>query len=140
MTGQFLGLEYCLAYLTVRGSFHEQFFDYGYTKENSKILFSHHRMKMPTSFSTTIFNRYRIQYDPSAFAEIDSSNIFFLLPSTVDRIEEINKYLGSVNLNAIDIDANEFGEKLDPAKLDFSNSERENIKKSVLKVLKELLI
>ena len=95
-------------------------------------------MKVPTSFSTTIFNRYRIQYDPSAFAEIDSSNIFFFLPSTVDCIEEINKYLGSVNLNAVDIDANEFGEKLDPAKLDFSNSERENIKKSVLKVLKKV--
>ena len=28
-TGNFLGLENCLAYLTVRGDFHEQFFDYG---------------------------------------------------------------------------------------------------------------
>ena len=28
-TAQFLGLENCLAYVTVRGDFLEQFFDYG---------------------------------------------------------------------------------------------------------------
>ena len=37
-TAQFLGLENCLAYVTVRGDFQEQFFDYGYSKDNSKIL------------------------------------------------------------------------------------------------------
>ena len=35
-------LENCLAYLTVGGDFHEQFFDYGYSKENSKISYSTH--------------------------------------------------------------------------------------------------
>ena len=29
-TGTFLGLEYCLAYVTVRNDLQEQFFDYGY--------------------------------------------------------------------------------------------------------------
>ena len=67
------------------------FFDYGYSKENSKILYSTHKMKVPNSFSTTIFNRHRIQYESGAFSETESSNIFFYLPSTVDRIEEINK-------------------------------------------------
>ena len=43
-TGQFRGLENCLAYLTVRGDFQEQFFDYGYAKDNSKILYSTHKM------------------------------------------------------------------------------------------------
>ena len=60
VTGQFLGLENCLAYLTARGDFQEQFFDYGYSKDNSKILYSTHKMKVPNSFSSTIFNRYRI--------------------------------------------------------------------------------
>ena len=35
-------LENCLAYLTVGGDFHQQFFDYGHSKENSKILYSTH--------------------------------------------------------------------------------------------------
>ena len=56
VTGQFLGLENCLAYSTVRGDFQEQFFDYGYSKENSKILYSTYKMKISNIFSTTIFN------------------------------------------------------------------------------------
>ena len=137
-TWHFLGLENCLAYLTVRGDFQEPSFDYGYSKDNSKILYSTHKMKVPNSFSTTIFNRHRIQYESGAFVETESSNIFFFLPSTVDRIEDINKYLRSVNLNAIDIDISEFGEKFDPSKLYFNSSEREDIRKSVLKVLRKV--
>ena len=95
-------------------------------------------MKVPNSFSSTIFNRHRIQYESGAFAETVFSNIFFFLPSTVDRIEEINKYLGSVNLNAIDVDISEFSEHFDTSKLDFNNNEREDIRKSVLKVLRKV--
>ena len=38
VSGQFLVLVETLAYLTVRGDERECFFDYGYTKENSKVL------------------------------------------------------------------------------------------------------
>ena len=58
VNGQFLGLINSLGYLTVRGDEQEHFFDYGFNKENSKILYSTHKMKIPNSFSTTIFNRY----------------------------------------------------------------------------------
>ena len=126
-TGRFLGLEYCLAYLSNRGDFKEQLFYYGYSKENSKILYSTHKMKVPNSFSTTIFNRHRIQYESGAFGETESSNIFFYLPSTVDRIEDINKYLVSVNLNAVDIDISKFGENFDPSKLDLYGSKRRTL-------------
>ena len=121
VTGQFLGLENCLAYSTVRGDFQEQFFDYGYSKENSKILYSTYKMKIPNIFSTTIFNWHRIQHEPGAFSESDFSNSFSFLPSTVDRVEEINKYMGSVNLSAVDKDFNS-------CKLDFNNPEREGIR------------
>ena len=50
-TGEFLGLCETLAYLTVRGDNFECFFDYGYSKENSKILYSHHKMGIPNSLS-----------------------------------------------------------------------------------------
>ena len=58
--------------------------------------------------------------------------------STVVRIEEINRYLGSVNLNPIDIKISEFGEKFDPSKLDYNSSDKENTRKSVLKALKKV--
>ena len=97
-------------------------------------------MKILNSFSTTIFSRHRIQYESGAFGETDISNIFFFLPSIVDRIEEIiNKYLGSVNLNAIDINIDKFGQNFDPSKLDVKTTESENVRKSVLRYLKRLL-
>lgn len=78
----FLRLVECLDYLTVRGDEQEHCFDYGYNKENSKILYSMHKMKIPNSFSTTIFNRNRIQYEPGAFSETDFS--FFYLPQLIE--------------------------------------------------------
>lgn len=96
-------------------------------------------MNIPNSFSTTIFGKHRIQYESGAFGETDISNIFFFLPSIVDRIEEIiNKYLGSVNLNAIDINIDKFGQNFDPSKLDVKTTESENVRKSVLRVLKKI--
>ena len=138
-TDNFLGLENCLAYLTVRGDFHKQLFDSGYSKDNSKIIYSFHKLKVPNSFTSTIFNRHRIQYQSGAFSGTDFSGIFFFSPSTVDRIEEMNHYLVSVNLNPIDIEIDEFCEKFDPSKLDYNSSEKEKIRKSVLQVMKKVV-
>ena len=137
-TGTVLGIESCLSYLTVRNDLPEQIFDYGNSNENCKILYSTHKMKIPNSFSTTIFGRHGIQYESGAFGETGSSNIFFFLPSTVDRIEKISKYLGSVNLNVTDINIDEFGQNFDPPKLDVKTTEREGVRQSVLKVLKKI--
>ena len=60
------------------------------------------------------------------------------LPSTVDRIEKTNRYLGSVNLNVIDIALSEFGENFEPSTLDSIRSEREGVRKSVIDVLKKV--
>ena len=77
VSGQVLGLSKSLGYLTVRGDEQEHFFDYGFNKENSKILYSTHKMKIPNSFSMTIFNRHRIRYESGAFSETDFCNVFF---------------------------------------------------------------
>ena len=50
VSGQFMGLVETLGYLTVRGDERECFFDYGYSKGNSKVLYSTHKMKIPNSF------------------------------------------------------------------------------------------
>ena len=102
VSGQFLGLVDTLGYLTVRGSEAEYFFDYGFNKENRKVLYSTHKTKVLSTFSSTIFNRRRIQYEADTFSETDFSNLFFFLPATTDRIEDIDRYLNSVNLPPID--------------------------------------
>ena len=121
VTGQFLDLEHALGYMTARG---DSFFDYRYSKEKSKVLYSTHIMKIPNSIVATIINCHRIQYESGAFSESDSSSVFFFLRSTTDRSEEINQYLGSVNLSPIDINISEFGSNFDLNKLDYNNPER----------------
>ena len=46
ISGEFLGIEYCVALVTVRNDPEEQFFDYGYHKENSKVLYSTRKLKV----------------------------------------------------------------------------------------------
>ena len=112
-TGKFLGIENCAASITVKNAL--QFFDYGYVKSNSKLLYSTRKNKIPSSFKATSFGIHKNQYEGGAFIEQDFSKIFFYLPSTVDRCEEINKYLTSVYLKPYHVDINDLGEGFNPA-------------------------
>ena len=56
------------------------------------------KLNIPSSFKSTVFGVHKMQYEGGAFAEQESSQIFFYLPSTVDRSEKINKYMTSVYL------------------------------------------
>ena len=71
ISGDFLGNEYCVAVVTVRNDPQEQFFDYGYTKDNAKVLLSTHKLKIPSSFKSTIFGQHRMQYEGGAFDDKD---------------------------------------------------------------------
>ena len=115
---EFLGLVETLGYLTVRGDSMECFFDYGYSKDNSKVLYSNHKMKIPNRFSATILNRH---LSIGAF-DTEFLRTYFFHPSATDRIEDINRYMNSVNLILTDISQNKFeaeGGNFDPSKLDF---------------------
>lgn len=101
MTATFQGLYETLGYIMVRGDPQEHFLGYGYSKQNSKILHSHYKKRIPSSFSSTFFNRHRIQFESGAFHGSNISNIYYFLPSTTDRVEETNKNMGSVNLSPI---------------------------------------
>ena len=65
----------------------------------------------------------------------NSPNDFLFLPSTVDRIEKINKYLGSVNLFISEIDTKDFGENFDSSVLDSAEDKQEAVRESVLNLL-----
>ena len=119
VSGNFLGIEYCVGTITVRNDPQEQFFDYGYNKDNAKVLYCTQKLKMPNSFKMTIFSQHRMQYEGGAFNTQDFSQIYFYLPSTVDRNEKISKYITSVNLKPFAINHTEFGDQFNPADLDF---------------------
>ena len=142
MTSNFLGLYETLGYIMVRGGPEEHFLDYGYCKQNSKILYSHHKKRIPSSFSGTFFNHHKLQFE-SGGLQTTYSNIFYFLPSTTNRSEEINRYLGSVNLSLIDIPVNTFETKenvsFDPSKLDFACPEKEVMSRAVVKMLKKIV-
>ena len=47
-TGEFLGLYENVGFIVVRGSPEEVFFNYGYDKEKSKVLYAHHKGEFQT--------------------------------------------------------------------------------------------
>lgn len=63
ITDEFLGIEYCIALITVRNDVDEQLFDYGYNKDNSKLMFSTKKLKIPSSFKSTILGQHRMRYE-----------------------------------------------------------------------------
>ena len=69
VSGEFLGIEYCIAVITVRNDPVEQFFDYGYSKDNSKTLYSTKKVKIPSSFKSTVFGIYKNKYEGGAFSD-----------------------------------------------------------------------
>ena len=119
VSGEFLGIEYCIAVITVRNDPEEQFFDYGYSKDNSKTLYSTRKVKIPSSFKSTVFGIYKNKYEGGAFSDELSSRIFFYLPSTVDRNEKIMKHLTSVYLKPFNVNHESIGENFDPSSNDF---------------------
>ena len=130
-----------LGYLMVSGDSNEYFLDYGYSKKNSKNLYSYHRKRMPNSFSGTFFDRHRVQYESGAL-NTSFSKIYLFLPSITDRIEDVNRHTGSVNLTSIDITEDNFevegGIPFDPSKLDYENPDKEKMRQAVLKMLKKV--
>ena len=142
VTGTFLGLYKTLGYIMVRGDPQEYFLDYGYSKQNLKILHSHYKKRVPSSFSGTFFNRHWIQFNSGALQSI-FSNVYFSLPSTTDRTEDINQDMGSVNLSSIDISEKKIEVEenvlFDPLKLNFECPEKEKIARAVVKMLKKII-
>ena len=76
VTGNFQSLYETLGYIMVCGDQGEHFLDYGFSKQNSKILHPFHKKRMPSSFSGTFFNRHRIQYKSGAL-QTNFSRIYY---------------------------------------------------------------
>ena len=116
--------------------------DYGFSKQNSKILQCYYKKRIPIIFSGTFFNRHKIQFESGAF-QITFSNLYYFLPSTTDRVEDINRHRGSINLLRIDIPEKTFevqdNVQFDPSKLDYDCPEKGKITKAVVKMLEKII-
>lgn len=77
ITGKFKGLCETLGYIMVRGDADECFLGYSFWKQNSKILRSFYKKRIPSSFSATFFNRHRIQYESGVFKRNIHTLTFF---------------------------------------------------------------
>ena len=93
-------------------------------------------------FSSTFFNQHKLQFESGA-SQTTSSNLYYSLPSTTNRSEEINRYLGSANLCPINIPEKSFETKenvsFDPSKLDFNCQEKDIMTEAVVKMLKKII-
>ena len=96
-TREFLGSYETVGFMVVRGSPDEVFLNYGYDKGKPKVLYSHCRRRIPNTFSGSIFNRYRAIIETGQI-DWEFSNIYFFLPSIIDRSEDINQYLKNVSI------------------------------------------
>ena len=69
----------------------ETFFNYGYNKEKSIVLIASKKRRIPNVFSENVFKIYMNKMLNEKRKPF--SRLFFFLPSTMDRKEEINQHL-----------------------------------------------
>lgn len=62
-TGEFLGLYETIGYLVVRGDDDKHFLNYGFREENSKILYSCNKCRIPNSLGGMLFNRHHLLFE-----------------------------------------------------------------------------
>ena len=129
VTRQFLGLENCLGYLTVRGDEHENFLTTVFQRKRARYCTACIKWRSPIPLILPFSTNIEFNTSLGPILKLIFLRSFFFLLCTVDRVEEINQYLGSANLSAIDIDISDFGENFNPSKLDFANREREELRK-----------
>ena len=95
-TGQFFGVKETLGYIMARNELEESFLTYGYSAEDSAILFCYSKQPMPNIFRSAAFNAHKLQ--TYADSSTQMSDVFFYLPSITDRKESINRYKDQVSL------------------------------------------
>ena len=85
-----------------------------------------------------MFKRHRVMFE-SGELDSESSHLCFFFRSICGCNEEINKYLGNVNIHPSDISVKEFCENFDLSKLDYNNSENPKMTESVVNMLKKIV-
>lgn len=78
-------------------------------------MYSIQKVTITSSFKATCFGTHKNQYEGGVFSEEGFSRLFFYLSSTIDRSEEMNKYLTSIYLKPYHASISDLGEDFNPA-------------------------
>ena len=142
VTGLYYGLSKKLGQITLRGDAKERFFSYGYNKEKSALLYCSMKSPLPNIFSSTAFKKHVPVFMDQNEVKVKQSELFFFLPATLDRKEDIlqwkdNVHLHPINLTFDDLKAERSVTTFDPSLLE-NNHARESLKPGLYKVMKKI--
>ena len=129
-TGLYRGLAKKLGYITLRGDKNEMFYSYDNDKERSKLLYCLLKQPFPNIFHCAAFKRHKNCLLNEHSTDRLTSSLFLILPSTLDRKEEMLQFRDSMNLHPIDVmysDLKEFDDDHDfnPAVLEMEGLRQE---------------
>ena len=102
-TGMYGGLTRKLGYITLPGDDRERFYSYGFNKEKSSLFYCHMKTPLLNIFSCTAFKKHLPFLLDENQNKAKFSNMFFYLPSTLDRKEDFLKWKDHVHLHPIDL-------------------------------------
>ena len=116
-TGLYGDLTKRLAHITLR------FYNYGYLKEKSTLLYCSMKKPLPNIFHYTTFKKHHGFILDENQKQAKFSNMFLDLPSTLDRKEEFLQWKDHVHLYPVDVSYDQLkainnGGDMNPALLD----------------------
>ena len=140
-TGEFQGLQTELAFIILRGDNNQAFFfffSYVYDADNSAVLYSTSKQKVPDAFITTSFKKHS-EIILERRKKEEFSTLFYYLPSVTDRKETISQHKNNINLTPVDCPLTfikNFSSKKDtsfnPQLLNSTNPEHRNLQVKML--------
>ena len=101
--GMYGGLNRKLGYITLRGDDRERFYSCSFNKEKCSLFYCHMKTPLPNIFSCTAFKNHLPYLLDENQNKAKFSNMFFYLPSTLDRKEDFLKWKEHVHLHPIDL-------------------------------------
>ena len=126
-TSKFLGLYETVGFLMVCRDPYEVFLSREYDRENSKVLYSSFKKKIPSSFNAPLFNEHIVLIK---IADNNGmSQLFFFFPSN------LSETLTPINVNKKKLDTLCDGEPFDPSKLDSKSPKMRSV---VISMLEEI--
>ena len=103
VTGLYYGLRKKLGQIISRSDAKERFFSYGHNKEKSVLLHCSMKSPLPNIFSSTAFKKQVPFLMDQNEVKAKQSELFFFLPATLDRKEDILQWKDNVHLHPIDL-------------------------------------
>lgn len=92
-----------VGFTNIRGDIDETFFRYGFSEKNSNADYASQKRRIPNTFAGMIFSRHKNQLLDEKLERHFFSNLFFFLPATADRAEDINRFKRNLMLHPFDI-------------------------------------